>query len=218
VTKTPKIWVKIRAWRRTRPRRIIFHELTEKFGFETDSDIIPVMVERRLGIAIIEYSERRERVWTRLFFQVSRLGEIRKQLVTNLAPFGKFYLSPEDPREVPPHGIRVNPASVTSEGKPKTIVIDADYEGQHTQQIVLEATWNGSEPTIVANNQSKVHGAISVLPYEALGAAATVLIEHRIELAENEMLESFSPTNPDQIEVDSRFFLRMPESYSPRVN
>ena len=188
----------------------------KNLGLKSCSGIIPVMVEKNRVIEIHEADV--GAIWQKMFVQMSRLAEIRKKSVTDFAPSGGFYVYPEPVNIAPVHGLRVNPAATTAEGKPRIIVVDATYYNKPTQQIVLEAEWNGNEPTITVNNPSKIHGAKSVLPYGALGALATAIIEHRIEHAIWETLAEHSPIAPEAEQPNPSFYIRMPDDYSKRVN
>ncbi len=157
-------------------------------------------------------------VWQKMFIQMSRLAEVRKRAVTDLAPVEGFYVYPEQTDMPPVHGLRINPAAADAQGKPRIIVIDATYHNRPTQQVVLEAQWEGNEPTITTNNPSKLPGAKFVLSYPALGAIAVAIIEHRIQHAIWEMLAQHSPTTPEAEQPNPSFYFRVPDEYSKRVN
>ncbi len=157
-------------------------------------------------------------IWQKMFVQMSRLAEVRKKAVTDFAPVDGFYVYPEQMNMPPVHGLRINPAAADTEGKPRIIVVDATYHNRPTQQIILEAQWNGNEPTITTNNPSKFPGAKSVLPYPALGAIAIAIIEYRIQHAIWETLAKHSPTEPEIEQPSPSFYIPRPSDYAKGIN
>lgn len=160
--------------------------------------------QRRIEVQEIDPGEALKRIFTGL----NELRNLRKVSVTALALSDPFAVYPET---LPPkRSIRVNPAAKTEDGKPRIVIIDAHYLGQHMQQIVLEAEWSGEEPTIVTNDPSKITGATQVLPYQWIEALASGVIEHKL-------MHAKGGNHNTSTEEERGTYFQMPDSYSPRI-
>lgn len=171
------------------------------------------MTERKLqgeDEVVIELEETEaDEIWKSIFTDLDKLSAIRNSHVTELAPVTRFSIFPEQAIRT----IRINPAAATPEGKPRIVVIDTEYHYTPSQQIVLEAEWDGDTPTIVVNNPSKRGPRSTIIPYLAVGAIAATIMELRISRAEQQTSEISDIENPEH-----NLHFRVPDNYATGIN